>query len=194
VQGRRIQAKRAHLRGAEGSAQHPAADILLVAGKAGKRVLSRQAQTGPQAQGRQGKTEAGRKGQARHVSARAGENVRPLAPIHPRDAQNPWDNQEKKQLAYLEASEKERARLASRVKRVPPGKRVCADESGIREHPQREFGHALRGQKIAGSKPGKRFARANVIGALCADCIFAWNATGTLPTRRSSRAGSRTGF
>jgi len=74
----------------------------------------------------------------------------------------------KKQLAYSEASEKKRARFASRVKRVPLGKRVYVDESGIREHPQREFGCAPRGLKVAGARPGKCFGRVNVIGALCA--------------------------
>ena len=41
------------------------------------------------------------------------------------------------------------------------------DESGVREHPQREFGRAPRGEKVTGTKPGRKPERLNVIGALC---------------------------
>jgi len=44
---------------------------------------------------------------------------------------------------------------------------VFVDESGIGEHPQREFGRAPRGEAVTGTKPGKRPGRINVIGALC---------------------------
>jgi len=74
----------------------------------------------------------------------------------------------KKHLAYSETSAEERERFAAHVKKIPQGKRVCVDESGIRERPQREFGCAPRGLKVAGAKPGKRFWRVNVIGVLCA--------------------------
>jgi len=41
-------------------------------------------------------------------------------------------------------------------------------ESGIREHPQREFGRMPRGQKVARTKPGRHAIWVNVIGGLCA--------------------------
>ena len=73
----------------------------------------------------------------------------------------------KKQYIYAEASAEERAQFEARIKRIPPEKCVFVDESGIGEHPQREFGRAPRGEAVTGTKPGKRPGRINVIGALC---------------------------
>ena len=55
--------------------------------------------------------------------------------------------------------------VPTRIKRIPPAKRVYVDESGISEHPQREFGRAPRpeGRRNEARKarqPGERHWRA----------------------------------
>ena len=55
-----------------------------------------------------------------------------------------------------------------RLHKIPIGKRVYVDESGINTYLQRGYGRALRGQKTEGS----RFNRINVIGALCGNEYF----------------------
>jgi len=59
-----------------------------------------------------------------------------------------------------------------RLHKIPIGKRVYVDESGINTYLQRGYGRALRGQKIEEGKPGSRFNRINVIGALCGNEYF----------------------
>jgi len=67
----------------------------------------------------------------------------------------------------VEAGDKGNADICLRELRVPLGKRACAGESGIREYPQREFGYAPHGEKVAGTKPDKCFGQASVIGTSC---------------------------
>jgi len=50
---------------------------------------------------------------------------------------------------------------------VPKEKRVFVDESGVNTFLQREKGRAPRGETVEDTKPGKKFERVNIIGALC---------------------------
>ena len=73
---------------------------------------------------------------------------------------------EKKQFTYCEKSEEKRLEYISRLNRVPHGKRVYVDESGINTYLQREYGRSPRGEIIEDVKRGKRFKRINIIGAV----------------------------
>jgi transposase len=46
---------------------------------------------------------------------------------------------------------------------------VFVDESGINQSFQREYGRALRGQKVEDTKRGRKFARTNIISGLFGD-------------------------
>jgi len=76
-------------------------------------------------------------------------------------------NTNKKTFAYSEKPEKERAKFAARLKRVPKDKRIYVDECGITTHSQREYARAPRGKIIEETKPGEKLDRVNAIGALC---------------------------
>ena len=83
------------------------------------------------AQDRPGKTQAGRGRKTGRIPARAGKTVRLHCPgrvLHAREAR---DNLEKKSFAYREKPEEKRAEFAYRLKRIPRGKRVYVDESGV---------------------------------------------------------------
>jgi len=73
----------------------------------------------------------------------------------------------KKSFAYREKSEEKRAEFACKLKRIPKGKRVYVDESGVNGPFQRENGRSSRGTKIHDVKSWKRSRRANVAAALC---------------------------
>jgi transposase len=83
------------------------------------------------------------------------------------------DNTKKKTFTYREKPEEKRAEFIERLKRVPAGKRVFVDESGINESLQREFGRAPRGELVQDVKSGKKFERVNVIAAVCLTIYFA---------------------
>ena len=44
---------------------------------------------------------------------------------------------------------------------------IFVDESGLNRYYHRELARATRGTKVFGKKPGKRYARTNVIAGLC---------------------------
>jgi hypothetical protein len=75
--------------------------------------------------------------------------------------------QGKKTFTYYEKTEKQRAQYTARIKRVPLNNRVYVDESGINTWFQREYARAARGMIIKDAKPGAKFNRINIIGALC---------------------------
>ena len=50
---------------------------------------------------------------------------------------------------------------------MPQEKRVFVDESGINTSLHREKGRAPRGEQVHDVIPGKKFARINIIGAVC---------------------------
>jgi transposase len=53
------------------------------------------------------------------------------------------------------------------LKRVPLNNRVYVDESGVNTWFQREYARAMRGTIIEDTKPGIKFERVNIIGAVC---------------------------
>ena len=76
-------------------------------------------------------------------------------------------NIKKKTFTYCEKSEIKRAEYIDKLKRVPYEKRVYIDECGINTYLQREYARAPRGEIIEDLRPGQKFERVNVIGALC---------------------------
>jgi transposase len=52
------------------------------------------------------------------------------------------------------------------LEEIPEEKRVYVDECGINTYLQREYGRAERGKLVEDTKPGKRFVRLNIIGAV----------------------------
>jgi len=48
---------------------------------------------------------------------------------------------------------------------VPEIKRYYVNESGINKYMFREYAYALRGVKIEGKIPGKKYARVNIVAA-----------------------------
>jgi transposase len=50
---------------------------------------------------------------------------------------------------------------------IPDKKRVYVDESGVNKQFQREYGYAVRGGKVCGTKCGRDSRGMNVIGGLC---------------------------
>ena len=73
----------------------------------------------------------------------------------------------KKTFTYSEKSEEARQEYLIELEKVPKDKRVYLDETGINRALVREKGRAERGEKVNGTRPGKRSKRVNVIGALC---------------------------
>jgi transposase len=76
-------------------------------------------------------------------------------------------NTQKKTLTYSEQSAEQRQAYQAAIAQIPVKKRVYVDESGINTYLQREYGRALRGKPVTDTKPGRKFQRVNVIGAIC---------------------------
>jgi transposase len=63
------------------------------------------------------------------------------------------------------------------IKDIPQDKIHYVDESGINEYLYREYGYSVKGEKIPGIVPGKKFNRINLIASYInnqteAECIF----------------------
>jgi transposase len=112
-------------------------------------------------------TQTSHRAEPRSLSLRIGTTIQLYSASSLPQATETQDNTKKKSFTYCEKSEDARAQYIKRLKRVPYEKRVYIDESGVNEFLQWEYGRALRGQEVEGLKPGKRFLRVNVIGALC---------------------------
>ena len=55
---------------------------------------------------------------------------------------------------------------------MPESKRYYVDETGINKFLYRCYGYALRGVKVAGEIPGKKFERVSMVAAQCGDEII----------------------
>jgi hypothetical protein len=73
-----------------------------------------------------------------------------------------WESPVKKTFTCSEKPEKERGEFLNLIAKIPEKERVYADECGIKEHLQREYGRALRGVKIEDTKRGHNSRRVNV--------------------------------
>jgi transposase len=64
----------------------------------------------------------------------------------------------------------------------PPEDIVYVDESGVTEYYSRDYGLALRGEKVYGEVSGKRYKRLNIVSAQCgnvkiAPFVYSWGTT-----------------
>jgi len=50
---------------------------------------------------------------------------------------------------------------------IPPEKLIYVDECGIDRYLYREYGYALRGQKVMDYISGKKFKRTNIVAGIC---------------------------
>jgi transposase len=78
-----------------------------------------------------------------------------------------WVSHIKKTFVYKERNEEKRSLYKEKVITIPIAKQVYVDESGINTCLVREHGRSLRGSVVLDEKPGKKYARTNVIGAVC---------------------------
>ena len=73
----------------------------------------------------------------------------------------------KKTIEYGERDEVERAEYQAEISEVPKETRYYVDQSGINKYLYREYGYALRGEKVYGKVQGKKFERVNIVAAQC---------------------------
>lgn len=55
---------------------------------------------------------------------------------------------------------------------MPETKRYYIDETGINKYLYREYAYALRGEKVYGDVPGKKYERVSIVAAKCGDEII----------------------
>lgn len=70
-------------------------------------------------------------------------------------------------IGYKERSETAREAFQQAIKKVPVSRRVYVDESGVSHYYCRQHGRAVRGKRVDGMMPGKKFARVNVVADYC---------------------------
>jgi hypothetical protein len=63
----------------------------------------------------------------------------------------------------VERSEEKRSAYRKQIAEVPDAKRVYVDESGIHKFCFRRYARSLRGERVYGLVPGKKFHRVNVV-------------------------------
>lgn len=73
----------------------------------------------------------------------------------------------KKTTGYKERSEAARQAYQETIEEVPISRRIYIDESGVSQCYCREHGRALRGERVYGMRPGRKFARVNVVAGYC---------------------------
>ena len=77
------------------------------------------------------------------------------------------DNAKKKTTCYKERCEVKRAEYERNIAEYPVSRRIYVDESGISKFCFRTHARALRGERVYGIIPGKRFARMSVVSGIC---------------------------
>lgn len=70
-------------------------------------------------------------------------------------------------MNYIERSETARSEYEQQIAKIPASQRIYIDESGISRFCCREHARALRGKRVQGFVPGRRFARVNVVAGYC---------------------------
>ena len=73
----------------------------------------------------------------------------------------------KKTLFYKERDEQARQKFLEELSQYSKDTIVYVDEAGVDKFLHREFGRALRGQKVYGEISGKRYSRESFIAGLC---------------------------
>jgi transposase len=79
----------------------------------------------------------------------------------------------KKTYGYQERDESKRAEFLSELETVEPEDLVYADEAGMDERDQYEYGYSPAGERLFALKSGRRSGRVNMIGALCGEQLLA---------------------
>jgi len=77
------------------------------------------------------------------------------------------DDAKKKTLNYIERSEDARREYEQETADIPVSRRIYIDESGVSQFCYRAYGRALRGERVHGFVPGRKFARVNVVAGYC---------------------------
>ena len=77
------------------------------------------------------------------------------------------DYTKKKTIDYIERSEDARAEYEQEIADIPMSRRIYIDESGVSRFCYREYARALRGKRVHGLVPGRKFARVNVVAGYC---------------------------
>jgi len=72
----------------------------------------------------------------------------------------------------MERDELKRASYQQKISKVAECKRYYVDETGINKYLYREYGYGLRGVKVDGAIPGRKFERVSMVAAQCGDEIL----------------------
>ena len=87
--------------------------------------------------------------------------------------QKTWNHTKKKTLHYKEQDKEKVKEYHEKIKDIPKEKIAYIDETGIDKCLYREYGYALRGQKVYDKISGKKFQRTNIVAAKLGDKIIA---------------------
>ena len=87
--------------------------------------------------------------------------------------QKTWNHTKKKTLRYKEQSEEKVKEYHEEIKDIPKEKIAYVDETGIDKCLYREYGYALRGQKVYDKISGKKFQRTSIVAAKLGKKIIA---------------------
>lgn len=87
--------------------------------------------------------------------------------------QKTWNHTKKKTLRYKEQSEEKVKEYYEEIKDIPKEKIAYVDETGIDKCLYREYGYALRGQKVYDKISGKKFQRTSIVAAKLGKRIIA---------------------
>lgn len=67
----------------------------------------------------------------------------------------------------MERSEEKREQYRHEISKIPVSRRIYLDESGIHKFCFRRYARSLRGKRVYGLIPGKKFARLNIVAGYC---------------------------
>ena len=70
-------------------------------------------------------------------------------------------------MNYTERSEATRNEYVKQIDTISVSQRIYVDESGVSRFCFREYARALRGKRVHGFVPGKKYARVNVVAGYC---------------------------
>ena len=87
--------------------------------------------------------------------------------------QKTWNHTKKKTLRYKEQDKEKVKEYHEKIKDIPKEKIAFIDETGIDKCLYREYGYALRGQKVYDKISGKKFQRTSIVAAKLGKKIIA---------------------
>ena len=93
-------------------------------------------------------------------------------------------SQGKKTISYQEQDRQKVVAYQEVIKDIPLEKIAYVDESGIDTYLYREYGYALRGQRVFGQVRGRKYQRCGIVAAQIGDRILApFQYNGTMNSR-----------